>query len=238
MIELELLMNKEENIFASLSEFLPEENYFTNCFAFLLNSNKALLLFLIKELLNRKGVRSKTLKHLKPHDLNVQVQRSHFLGRRRIITDIQVSANNKLCVLIENKLRGQVSDVQMRNYLELHKNLIRKARISEVFVFLITLTQRTREKPDFYDKEFLHFTWLDINDLLKTYSFSQRGKSKYFLDLFLEFMEEKGMKSFSGFQLQKYASAWELYAKFRKNAVLILKEVIKKLPQKDFCNRI
>ena len=229
------LMKNEVNIFARLSEYLPEENYFTNCFAFLLDSNKPLTLFLIKELLGRKSVKSETLEQLKPEDLDIHTQRSYFLGKHRIITDIRVSASNKLCVLIENKLRGQISDIQIRNYLQLREKLVKESRMNEVFVFLLTLRQKIRGKSDMHDRgKFLHFTWSDINDLLKTYSFSKKEKSKYFLESFLEFMEEKGMESFSGFQLKKYGSAWELYARFRKNAILILKEVIERLPKEDF----
>jgi len=227
-------MKENANIFSNLSTYLPQENYFTNCFVFLLKSNKPLLLFLIKELLKRKSVKSKIITELKPEDFDIQTQRTYFLGGDRIITDVRIFATDKLCILIENKLRGQISDVQMRKYLQLLENVVKENRASEVFVFLITMHKKFHGKLDTHDRRFLHFTWLDINDLLKTYSFSQRGKNKYFLNCFLEFMEEKGMESFSGFSLKKYGTAWEVYANFKKNAKLILNEVTENLPKKDF----
>jgi hypothetical protein len=53
------------NIFLDLSTSLPEENYFTNSFAFLLRNNKEILVFLLDKLLGKDAVYQEIIKSLK-----------------------------------------------------------------------------------------------------------------------------------------------------------------------------
>lgn len=193
---------------------MQKENYFTNCFAFLLRENKQLLKRLINDMLKKKGKKSRTILHLKPADFNVKTQESY--GRKGIV-DIVISCGDKARIFIENKLGTQIREEQLEKYRELLES--EKRRCDEVFVFLIT-----QKKQDLDESEgFLHFLWWEVDGLLKNYI----DKKKYhFIKEFLEFMGEyEYMNSFSRFKPQEYGRSWEEYIELIENVKPILNEL-------------
>lgn len=205
---------KTENVFIGLKEHVPPENYFTECFAFLLRNNKQLLKRIINDMLKKKGKKSKTILHLKSDDFGVKTQVSY--GRKGIV-DIVISCDDKARIFIENKLRAQLRKKQLRNYRKLFES--EKQECDEVFVFLITQRMQESDKSE----SLLRFRWLEVNDLLKNYV-EERGYP--FLKEFIEFMGEyEYMNSFSRFKPQEYGCSWEEYIAFTENVNPILNEL-------------
>jgi len=214
---------KSENIFLSLSKNMPKENYFTNCFAFLLSDNKRLLLFLLKKILGKKGEHLVDFTGLKKSNHTVEPQELSSKG----VVDIKITFPNLLEVSVENKLTAPVTHRQLRKYLA-----------SRALVFLITEKEMAEGIPrDIVDHErFFHTTWAIVKDLLEFYSCHlERDRiKKLFLVRFLNFMEGIGVKSFSGFAKEEYGPYWQKFAEFRESAEYILDKLWETMDKHGF----
>lgn len=128
---------------------------------------------------------------------------------------------------IENKVRAPISHEQVKKYLEIRDAYLERHATSQVFIMFLTMWKI----PEWFNvisrrEKLLHFYWSEINDCLRTFLVKEgEAKSKCYLSSFLEFMESKGMKSFSGFKSKNYAENWSNYAEFRDNAKLVLDQL-------------
>jgi len=214
---------KSENVFLSLSKNMPKENYFTNCFAFLLSDNKRLLLYLLKKILGKKGEHLVDFTDLKKSNHTVEPQELSSKG----VVDIKITFPNLLEVFVENKLTAPVTHRQLRKYLA-----------SRALVFLITEKEMAGDIPrDIVNHErFFYTTWAEVKDLLEFYSCNlERDRiKKLFLVELLNFMEGIGMKSFSGFAKEEYGPYWQKFAEFHKSAEDILGELWETMEKHGF----
>jgi hypothetical protein len=226
----------KKNMFSELAQHMPNEDYFTTCFSFLLRQDRKLTHFLLKEILKREYKVTQVIRNLEPSDLEVNAQETFSIegGRREI--DIKISAKNDLVVLIENKLGAQATKAQIRDYLKIAKNLQDRGQAKEAYVMLITNRDIPRELAlEAKEQNFLHLRWSDIAALLGLYSARQLPyEEKYYLSSFLEFVEEKGILSFKGFFATDYGAAWQKYSEFKDNAKTLLDELKSPMKRRGF----
>jgi hypothetical protein len=214
---------------------MPEENYFTNSFAFLLRSDSELLLFMLRKLFEKHPAVKETIESLGKEEFDVKTQVA--LQAQKAKVDILITAQNRFTLFIENKIEAGISIAQVRKYLDVKENYLKQHANAQAFILFITMLKRAPERlADLANNEDVMFvSWSEMNDYCKSFLARKKDtKNKYFLNLFLEFMESKGMKSFSGFKLKDYAKDWEGYSDFRENATMILDEVKEWMLKKGF----
>jgi len=214
------------NMFFDLSRNLPEENYFTNSFAFLLRNNEDLVVFLLERLLKR-GASCQEMIRI-PRKERVVIATQVQFPTERSVVDMSILIGDKLAFFVENKVWGTVFPSQVKKYLKVRENYLSQHVDSQIFIIFLTMLKNA---PKWFNnmeenENLFHCSWSEINDYLRDFISKRSGTNKkYYLSSFLEFMESKGMKSFSGFKLKDYSSHWREYSKFREDAKLILKEL-------------
>jgi hypothetical protein len=220
------MMERSHNIFLDLCRYPlidnrnPEENQHTAFFNYILNSNKELLVHILKEMLSQKTTK---VAKLGPEDLaDVCMGVSEKHNRKTIYPDMKVTTiDGSLTVYIENKIRSknrikyrdsENSATQLHDYLSLARN----NKGGEAYVVYI---------PQFYEdisddiKQDDHFggifRWSQIFDLIQDYKTRviELLNSEDVLGQFLRYMEIKGMSSTRGFD-KDYAKVWKEYHPF------------------------
>jgi len=220
------MMFLKKNIFSELSRNMPRENYFTNCFAFLLGQNRRLLLFVLRKILCNRARHLISYSTLRKSEYSIESQAFSSQG----VVDIKISFPGVVDVFVENKLAAPVSARQLRRYLD-----------SMAVVILITERSLVEGIPtDMLENErFFHTTWNQMKDQIEFYLHNlERDRNKrFFLSEFVRFMGEMGMKSFSGFAKEEYGPYWQKFAEFRESAKVVLDEVKEIMEKQGFESR-
>jgi len=186
------------NIFVELASHMPEENYFTNCFAFLLNERQKLASLLLYKILN--------IKIKGPFKIRTQEQ----LPSGAI--DICIEAGSTK-VFIENKVGSPVNINQLKKY----KN-------SCTYLILIVKNDPPQNKiSKIIDMDVRLTKWEDIWETIKNWRKTGDSISTGFLGL----MEEKGMEKFEGFSTGEYGKAWKSSIELYEGAREVMKHIQK-----------
>ncbi len=205
------------NVFLAISKYPynpehdPQENQHTAFFAYILNSNRKLLKYMLQKVLSK----SKLLKDVKEDDFTIRIQESEILEGevKRPDMVIKTIADN-LAIYVENKIESIEREGQLNDYLELAK----RNSSEEKFVIYITkhyedINQDIDEHPNFGGQ----FTWGMISDFIEEYiNQSNSNSEKYdFERQFLEYMEVHGLSGTKGFK-KEYGEIWNTFNEFKE----------------------
>lgn len=223
-------MGSSENLFSALSKYSPstdsdpEENRFTEAFAFLMNQNKKLLRGVLKDLLKKHGKPS-FITGVPSSKLIVMTQSQKQYGGVKLIADMEITDSNRSFVIfIENKISASEhgdegeGPTQVQKYFQELENWRGKHN------FLIYVSRRTEEvseRTKSQEKHFVQCLWSDIYKLIKKREklIKKREKCKAtvinsFLTMhFLEYMGEMGMIPPTRIE-QKWVKDWAKLTEF------------------------
>jgi len=198
----------EDNLFARLSKYstgnvTPEENFFTEAFAWILSNNPDIAVGLLKEIsginFNKKNLKIKTQVYYEHSNNNVEGNASYI--------DLQIEDENNL-LFIENKISAELNKYSSKNEkqadlqieidqiekYEKLQNQLQDNRYKKVIAIVLS-------KKSYHSKKDKIVSWSQIYDFIDKYK-----NEKPFIQTFLEFMEFKGMSSFKGFKQEFFNS--------------------------------
>lgn len=204
-------MKTTKNIFEALTtyhykEANPEENKFTEAFAFLIDYDKNLLKFLITNLVKQKRFSKVDYRNLK-----VFTQGHHYVENKKVISDIDIKGKNTF-FMIENKLESKGSVGQLKKELA----RLKREQYKNKVLFFITKYKEFDKIKRIIDPIFYPILWSNVYLLIKEYRFKiKRPIYRFLIDSFLEFMEEKEMGP-APLLKQNELSVWPRYTEIRK----------------------
>jgi len=166
------------NIFIDLSSYPynparnPRENQHTMFLSYLLNSNKSLLVFLLKKLLTT----SKLVSIITASDLNdISCFALERTLRQIVYPDMKVTTtDSSLVVYIENKIESferQPTDDDASSQLQNYLRLAKTSPTKEAFVVYLTKHHEDISPIIEADKQFAgQFTWSMVSDFIRDFS--------------------------------------------------------------------
>lgn len=164
----------------------PRENFFSELFAYLLESHQDLILIpFLKEI----GFRGK---------IENPIVKSQDTLPKKEIADITIKPNEKNLIIIESKIDAKFDKGQIETYLEEKEELGN-------YGLVVSITQKALEdkelEPFRKDKRFKHRLWSEVAELLK--NLEKKGMSetnKFLLSETIKYMEDENMTEFEGFE--------------------------------------
>lgn len=192
-----------ENIFSRLYKYkpqlnmTPEENFFTESFKFVLESDRALC---------NKFVEYISGRHLftQPFKLESQVRYDSS------IIDLEITDKKGKKIFVEIKVSAHENryfeEEEKEDYGQIEKYL----RLNDGYVCFISQKEGDIEIKTNKEKYLGQFEWFQIYKLIEDHYKSQKnsnGLDSYFVTNFLKFMKDLGMQPFQGFTKEDIAAS-------------------------------
>lgn len=223
------------NIFQELGDHMPQEDFLTAAFSFVLRQDPHLTKFLLENLFVNlnvfRGLDASVA------ELSVRTQERYAVLRKRRasrIVDLRISIGKKLLVLVESKIGAEVDQRQMDDYIQIARSHRRAA--TDVYVLLLTEyalpSDIVATLPN--DKNLLRRRWLEISEIIEMYAKTKRTVRSPYLLSFIQFMDDQGMSGFTGFLPRKQSSEWEGFYELRRSAQLVLDDIKDEMKLKGF----
>ena len=179
----------------------PEENYFTEAFAYILNRNKNICIELTNKITD--GMMQLNKRHLK-------IKTQEHYGKDSII-DIVIKDNTNL-LFIEIKLKAdlnvykeyeQTIDQIEKYYAVFERVADFKNKIVVLLAYEDAINEIKKKRKDYANSENIFLiSWNSIYKIL----FGSTKSEDCILPMFREFMKEKGMSNFEGFKKDIFLS--------------------------------
>lgn len=209
-----------KNIFSSLAKN-GDENQFTEAFSIVMQDIN-LCFYILQQIFNKHY--KKRIDLQKSNDMEIATQVHHLYNGKDNYIDMQINFNKNYLFFIENKIKEQVNEKQLNDYLDILKG---KESKEDLKCFLILIT-KNRIEDDFKieDPIFLRCRWFEVYEYINKYASSnlQDSVPKEYTNQFLEYMRDIEMVPFKAFTSEQLGS-WGNYMDFDENSSKIFEEI-------------